>query len=137
MATLAGKDRHLQRLRNIRTGSVQAANRALVDGAEMIRTHAQEEISRGAVSGKDHVASLPGEYPKRDTGVLQESLQTTNPEPLLAEVHAAAPYGAALEFGTSTTAARPFLRPSRDAQLPRIHKLFAQAIEKTVKGSGR
>src|SRR5690606_11414188 len=82
---MKGKDRHMRRLRRMSgTDAVKAANRVVVVGADMIRAHAHAEISRGSVSGKNHVPSAPGEPPNRDTGHLQAHLETTNPKPLVA-----------------------------------------------------
>ena len=48
----------------------------------------------------------------------------------------AAPYAAALEFGTSKMEARPYMRPARDKKAPEIQRLFETEIDKLVKGSG-
>jgi HK97 gp10 family phage protein len=124
---LQGLDRHLRRLHAIRSESASAANRALVAGAEMIRAEADRSISAGAVSDRNH----------GDTGELQAQLKTVNPRPLLAEVRSEAPYAAALEFGTSRMAARPYLRPARDKLAPQIARLFAEQINAVVRRSGR
>lgn len=80
--------------------------------------------------------SAPGEVPNRDTGNLQDHLETTNPKQLVAEVRSEADYARALEFGTSKMAARPYMRPARDAKEPEIQRMFAQEINKLVKRSG-
>lgn len=132
-----GKDRHMRRLTLLRAGAVKAANRVVVVGADMIRSDAHQGISRGSVSGKNHVPSRPGEYPNRDTGELQAHLTTTNPKPLVAEVRSEAGHAAPLEFGTSKMAARPYMRPSRDKKTPAINRLFATEMDKLVKRSGK
>jgi HK97 gp10 family phage protein len=133
---MKGRDRHLKRLRSLAgPGATKAANRVVVVGADMIRAHAHQEISRGSVSGKGHVPSAPGEPPNRDTGTLQAHLETTNPRPLVAEVRSEAEYAAALEFGTSRMAPRPYMRPARDAEEPKIQRLFASEMTKFVKRS--
>jgi HK97 gp10 family phage protein len=124
---LTGLDRHLRRLHAIRSESAVAANRALVAGAELVRAEADRSISAGAVSGRKD----------GDTGELQAQLKTASPRSLLAEVRSEAPYAAALEFGTSKMAARPYLRPARDRQAPVIARLFAEHMNAVVKRSGR
>jgi HK97 gp10 family phage protein len=134
---MKGKDRHIKRLRTLAgPGAARTANRIVFVGADMIRAEAHQSISRGSVSGKGHVPSVPGEPPNRDTGNLQAHLETTNPRPLVAEVRSEAEYAAPLEFGTSKMAARPYIRPARDAKVPEIQRLFASEMGKLVKRSG-
>ena len=141
-----GKDRHLQRLLNLQKGAKQAARRVLFVGSDMVRAEAFRSISAGAISGKGHVASKPGEPPNRDTGHLQSQIETAMPDELVATVTSNAAYAASLEFGATIpnafgrgeeieVAARPYMRPARDKEKPRIRKLFAQEIDKLVKGS--
>lgn len=135
---MKGKDGHLRRLKRMSGAEViKAANRVVYVGADMIRGKAYQQISRGSVSGRNHVPAPPGAYPNRDTGHLQANIETANPEPLLATVTSSAEYAAALEFGTSRMAARPYMKPARDSEEPRIRKLFAQEIQKIVKRSGQ
>lgn len=134
---MKGREAHKQRLKKLSGPDlIKAANRVLYVGADMIRAYAHQGISRGSVSGKGHVPSSPGEFPNRDTGILQAHLTSSLTGPLEAEVKSEAPYSAALEFGSSKMEARPFLRPSRDAKAPEIQRLFETEIDKLVKGSG-
>jgi len=114
---------------------VKAAGRVVYVGADMIRAHAFREISRGSVSGKGHIPSRPGQFPNRDTGVLQGGLEVSRVDAVTAEVRSTAPYAAPLEFGTSKMAARPYMRPSRDAQADQIQRLFAEEVGKLAKRS--
>lgn len=135
---LKGQKQHTDRLRGMSGGdAVRAAGRVLYVGADMIRAEAFRSISAGSVSGKGHVPSKPGEPPNRDTGVLQAHIETSMPEPLVAQVTSSAPYAAPLEFGSSKMAARPYMRPARDKMAPKIQRLFAEEIGKLVKRSGR
>jgi HK97 gp10 family phage protein len=135
---MKGRDKHIRRLKNLGGGEViKAASRVLFVGADMVKAEAQRSITAGAVSGKNHVASRPGEPPNNDTGVLKNNIETTQPNPLLAKVTSSAPYAAAQERGTSRMGARPYIRPARDKMAPRIQKLFATEIDKLVKRSGR
>ncbi|NBC37360.1 HK97 gp10 family phage protein [Novosphingobium sp. FSY-8] len=130
-----GKDRHLRRLRGLRTGAIDAAGKVVFVGSDMVRAEAFRSISAGAVSGKGHVPSKPGEPPNRDTGVLQAHITNTKTGALSAEVRSDAPYALGLETGTSKVAARPYMRPARDKMAPVIRKLFAQELGKILKGA--
>lgn len=134
---MKGKDAHIKRLRAMRAGISDAAKRVLYVGADMIRAEAFQSISAGAVSGKGHVPSAPGEPPNRDTGELQSKITTTMPEPLVAIVASEADHAVPLEFGTSRMAARPYMRPARDKTEPKIQRLFAQEVDKLTKRSAR
>lgn len=135
---LKGQRAHSDRLRRLSGAEVvKAAGRVLYVGADMIRGEAFQQISRGSVSGKGHVASAAGQYPNRDTGVLQSHLEAKLVEPLVAEFRSAAPYSSVLEFGSSKMAARPHVKPSRDAKAPEIQRLFAKEIDRLVKRSGK
>lgn len=134
---MKGKDKHIARLKKLSGPEVtKIATKVLYVGADMIRAHAHRSISAGAISGKNHMPSRPGEPPNRDTGHLQSLIETTMPSPTEARVTSSAEYSDALERGTSRIAARPFMRPARDAQEPKIQKLFNQDIRNLVKRSG-
>jgi hypothetical protein len=88
---------------------VKQVSAALFAGGQAIQVEAQISISEGAVSGKNHVPSKPGEPPNQDTGVLANNIETVLVEPLRVEVSSNAPYAAALEYGTTKMAARPYM----------------------------
>ncbi len=134
---LKGKDAHMRRLRNLRDQGEKIASRVLYVGGDMVRARAHKLISEGSVSGAGHVPSKPGEPPNRDTGVLQAHIETSQPDPLTVEVKSSAPYAAALEFGTSKMAERPYMRPARDSEEPKIQRLFEDELNKAVQRSGR
>jgi HK97 gp10 family phage protein len=138
LMAMKGKDAHLRRLRRLSGNEViKAAGRVVFVGADIIRAESFRQISRGSVSGRNHVPSKPGEYPNRDTGVLQAHLVTEQTGPVSAEFRSEAPYAAALERGTSRMAARPHVRPARDAKAPEIQRLFAKEIDKLIARSGK
>lgn len=135
---LKGQKKHSDRLKRLSGAEVvKAAGRVVFVGSDMIRAEAYRSISAGSVSGKGHVASAPGSPPNRDTGVLQANIENSLTGPVAAEVRSQAPYAAALEFGTSKMAARPYIRPARDKMKPRIEALFAKEIDKLVERSGK
>lgn len=108
---------------------------ALKEAGDLIGTYAQKLITTGAVSGKGHVPSKPGEPPQNDSGVLANNIEVTQPEPLEVVISSNAPYATALELGTSKMAARPYFRPARDAKKKEARKRFAQQVDKIVKGA--
>lgn len=135
---MRGADKHLKRLKRLGGPEVvRLAGRIVYVGADMIRAEAFRGVSAGSVSGKNHVPSVPGEFPNRDTGGLQNGFKTDQTGPLSAEFRSETEYSEALEFGTSKMQARPHVRPARDAAEPKIQRLFAEEIGKLVRSSGQ
>lgn len=134
---MKGKDKHVRRLRRLSGPDViRIAGAVVFEGADMIRAEAFRSVSAGSISGKNHVASAPGEAPNRDTGGLQAGFETSQTGPLTAEFRATAAHSTPLEFGTSKMAARPFVRPARDKKAPAIRKRMVAQMNKLVKRSG-
>lgn len=134
---MKGADRHIKRLRRLAAGAEAEAAKVVYVGSDMIRAHAFRSISAGSVSGKNHVPSAPGQPPNRDTGVLQAHITNEMVGPVTAEVRSDATYANDLEFGTSKMAARPYMRPARDAKRKEIQKLFVERMNNLVRSSGR
>lgn len=134
---MRGIERHRRRLLALAAGAERVAGRVVFVGADMVRAEAFRGVSAGSVSGRNHVASTPGEYPNRDTGGLQNGFKTEKTGPLSAEFRSEAPHSVPLEYGTSKMEARPHVRPARDTAEPRIQALFAEEIGKMVDRSGR
>lgn len=134
MVKAKGVDAYLKRLRRLQGGDVdRVIGQALFVGGNRIQVEAQISITAGAVSGKNHTPSLPGEAPNQDTGVLGNNIETVQKEPLLVEVSSNAPYAADLELGTSKMAARPYMAPARDAKRGEVTDLVAKALERVSK----
>jgi HK97 gp10 family phage protein len=117
--------------------AVKRVGKALFDGAEGIAVEAQLSITRGAVSGKNHVPSAPGQPPNNDSGVLAGNIEATQLGPLRARVASEASYAAALEFGTSKMEARPYMRPARDKEKAGIKTAVTKAMNEAVRASKR
>lgn len=113
---------------------IRRVGAALHAAGEMIQVEAQISITAGSVSGKNHVPSLPGEPPNNDTGVLANNIETARKAPLVVEVSSNAPYAAALEYGTSKMAARPYMRPARDKKIPEVRALIVKAVNAALDG---
>jgi HK97 gp10 family phage protein len=109
---------------------VRAVGQGLEAGAGLVRAEASRSITAGSASGKRHVPSAPGEPPNNDTGHLKANLDVEMVDPFTARVTSRAGYSAALEFGTSKMAARPFLRPARDKFSDRARGEVIKAVEK-------
>lgn len=134
MPRIRGADRVVMRLNTIGPATVRDVGAALYAGGDLIRAEAAHLITEGAVSGKNHVPSLPGEPPNEDTGVLRTNIETTQPAPLRVEISSNAPYAAALEFGTSRMAERPYMGPATRAKKKEVIDLVRQAVDRATKG---
>jgi HK97 gp10 family phage protein len=120
-------------LRTVNAHAIPEVTKALFAGGEMIAVEAQISITAGAVSGKFHVPSKPGEPPNNDTGVLAGNIETNKIRLLQVEVSSNAPYSKDLEFGTSRIAARPFMAPAANAKRPAVKKLVDKAVKRAVR----
>ena len=129
----ASLDKRLKAIRSPRAQKLLCA--ALKEAGDLVGTYAQKLITTGAVSGKEHVPSRPGEPPQNDSGVLANNIEVTQPELDEVVVSSNAPYATELEMGTSKMAARPYFRPARDAKKREARKRFAEQVEQIVKGA--
>ena len=129
MAKLKGADKVQAMLKALNGPSAKRRVRAAVYvAADMLRVEAALSISQGAVSGKNHKVSNPGDPPNFDTGFLAGAIETRETGEFEAEVSSGAPYSAALEFGTSRMAERPFMRPAAAKVRPKAERLIAAAL---------
>jgi HK97 gp10 family phage protein len=131
---ITGADRVSARLSaGLDASAITRVGQALFAGGEAIRAEAAHLITEGAVSGKNHVPSLPGEPPNEDTGVLRTNIETTQVAPLRVEVSSNAPYAVALEAGTSKMAPRPYMAPATEHKRKEVVELVRQAVRAVVK----
>lgn len=134
---LKGGDKHIRRLRKLAGADLERmVGAVLYEGADRIKAEAQRSITAGSVSGKNHVASAPGEAPNNDTGTLKNNISAKLTGPFTAEVRSEAPHAADLEFSTSRMAARPYMRPARDKSAPAIQERLSDQLAKLVQRSG-
>lgn len=137
MVKITGSKAFSARLRRIGGPEMEReVGAALYAAGQEIETEAALLITSGAVSGKGHVPSRPGEPPNADTGVLDRSIETAKTGPLTVEVSANAPYAVALEFGTSKMAERPFMRPAVARKRKEAIALVRAAVRKVVTRGG-
>jgi hypothetical protein len=113
---------------------VQRVGAALFAGGEEIRAEAAHLITEGAVSGKNHVPSAPGEPPNEDTGTLRTHIETTQTGPLSVEVSSNAPAAVDLEVGTSKMAARPYMAPASRRKKASVIAGVMRAVNEVTKG---
>lgn len=143
MVKITGAAAHSARLRHMTSPAAKRQiTQALYAGGQIIEIEAERSITEGSVSGKNHVASLPGEPPNADTRLLDTSIETTveDPEALKATVTSNAPYGADLELGNSKMEARPYMRPAtqkkRGEATDLVHKVVARIVREGDKANG-
>jgi HK97 gp10 family phage protein len=119
--TVVGLDKHLSRLRKISDNVEKGTVPLLLEMGEMVRQYAMASIRDGTVRGPGHIPSKPGEPPKGDSGVLELNIVVElRASEKTVNIISTAPYSSALEFGTSSIAPRPFLRPALRANRSRF-----------------
>lgn len=129
---MRGHKAHLRRLRKLSgPGPERLVGRALFAAAESIAVEAQISITTGAISGKGHIPSKPGEPPNADTHDLANKIEAVQRKPLVAAVESNSDH-ARIEFDWGNTAARPYLRPARDKMLPEAVRLVEDAMNRAV-----
>lgn len=137
MAKMQGAERFKKRLASLHSPAARARIRAaLYVGADILRAEAALSIVHGAVQGKGHIASKPGEPPNRDTGQLDTSIHVREGQAgndLRMEVVADAPHALPLELGTSKMEERPFMRPAAKKTAPRIRRLVQLAVNQIAR----
>lgn len=109
--------------------------RALYVAGQEIEIDAEISITKGSISGPNHVPSRPGEPPNADTRRLDTSIDTfvISQKPPTVHVISQAPYSAALEYGTSRMAERPFMRPAALRKRRRVTELVGGAVSTVVR----
>lgn len=109
-----------------------------------------ESIQKGQKTGRVykrgsvmHQASAPGEAPASDTGTLANRSISTRKERHGLSVFVGVnkgegvQYAAALEFGTSKMAPRPFVRPALEKRREAIEREVRKAIKKANQEANR
>ena len=129
-----GADAHLKHMRNMTLGMRKEAQKLIYTLADMHATEAAISITTGAVSGKNHAPSKPGEPPNADTHVLDRSIHVEQTGPLTAKVVADAPYATRLEFGDERIAERPFMRPAATKVKKAVDKLAKAGVRRINRG---
>jgi len=131
LAKFIGADKHLKRLQGMGGAALREGKKLVYVLADMHATEAALSITAGAVSGKGHIASKPGEAPNADTHMLDRSIHVEMTGPLTAQSVADAPYAVALEFDMD----RPFMRPAAAKVRKSVDALASAAVDRIVAGS--
>ncbi|MCW6510983.1 HK97-gp10 family putative phage morphogenesis protein [Lichenifustis flavocetrariae] len=106
--------------------TLQAATEAALDRvAETVATEARRSL--GAAG-----PSAPGAAPADPAGTLAAAIGTAREGDGTAMVNVAAPFAAALEYGTRHMAARPFLRPAVAATGEAARQIMAEAFAQAI-----
>lgn len=134
MVKIRNRDALLNRLEALGSDRViEALGTVCEKAAQNVATYAAVSIAEGSVSGKRHVPSQPGQPPNNDTGVLAGNIEHTRTGPLTAQATSEAPYAAALEYGTSRMAERPYMRPAAARVRETIRDDALKAIRSLVR----
>lgn len=134
MVKIAGTISVKARIRSINGDeAIREIGKALYVAADHIKQTAQHSITEGSISGKGHIPSAPGQPPNADTHNLDRQIEAELVQPLKAIVSSNARYAAALEFGTSKMAPRPYMMPAAQRERPNVTKLVQQAINRVTR----
>lgn len=121
--------------------ATKATVQAMKKSAIYTQGIAKKMIGKGG--GKPHIASKPGQPPRRDTGILASSVSyqvnVTGPlvqglvGPDVAKIKSRKPttdpeYGLWLEIGSRKMKPRPWLKPSVIKATPKIIEIFKKAL---------
>lgn len=158
---MANKSRFAKMLDGLEPAVVREVERHMYAAGSKIAVAAQISLTTGAVSGKSHVASAPGEAPNNDTGHLANNIEVLQVARLRVTVTSHAEYSAALEYGSereagktarpgrkklgpvqveyggSRTEARPFMGPAANTTKPEVTRILRQAAKRAIRAHFR
>lgn len=136
MAKFTGDNRWREKMKNLSGPALHhETRRFLYAAADMIRADAKQSITKGAVSGKGHIPSRPGQPPNADTHHLDTNIITQVVDDTHAEIISTAAYSAFLEYGTSRMAERPFMRPAAQRNAKKVADMLGHAVGLAVRRS--
>jgi HK97 gp10 family phage protein len=105
----------------VATGGQLVRNTAVTS----IQTHSGGEAVTRYDPRRTHTASRAGDPPNTDTGFLASNIHLViDADGFGCDVESRADYSAALEFGTSKMAARPFMQPALEENKAKIKKMY-------------
>lgn len=121
----------------VRAATVQGLHRGVEDVANEAVSLILNTPKTGRVyrrGGVAHQASAPGEAPASDTGQLVNSVSTSVDESRLSgNVNFGSDHAAAMEYGTSRVAPRPYARPAVINKRDAIRQDIADEIGKAIR----
>lgn len=135
MVKITGQKAHKARLKRIRGAAMRAeVGKAIYVAADYLSTEAALSITNGAVSGKNHVVSAPGDPPNADTHDLDRSIHTERESQLKALSVADSDHAVPQEVGTSRMEARPYMGPAAAKTRPKAQRLVQEAVRRVARG---
>lgn len=140
MSGITGLDKLQAKLTALPGQMSKAAQAGLYLGGLQIESLAKQSIMEGGKSGVvykhgtvSHTASAPGEAPANNTGRLVNSIHTDRSDDgQSVTISVDAAYGAALEFGSVHTSARPFMLPALRKATPDIQAAVGLAVKEVI-----
>jgi hypothetical protein len=133
-SSIVGVSKHNSRMQRLLSPAAEGRiGRVVYVAADKVRVEARRMIADGAIQGKGHVASLPGEAPNWDTGELANGITTRKIGPMQAHTASEAPHSDPLENGTSKMAARPFMSPSTQNKRAEVHEDVANVVNDIIR----
>lgn len=133
-STIYGAKKHTERLKHILSKKTEnRISKVVYKGADKVRVEARRRIADGAIQGKGHVASQPGEAPNWDTGHLANNISTRKVGPMQAHTASEAEYSDDLENGNSRMEARPFMGPSARAKRTEVVDDVLGEVNKSIR----
>lgn len=135
MTKISGGKAHRSTVRRLSRQSKAEVRKRLEVAAGMISTEAKLSITRGSISGKNHVPSAPGEPPNADTNTLDNSIDHVMISDTEAEVYADAAHAVPQEFGTEDgrLPERPYMRPAAAKEGPKAAILIREGINTIIR----
>lgn len=121
--------------------AVQSQQEAMIDATLLIHAAAINLVKQNSGGTpqtrygpkRTVMVSKPGEAPNSDTGRLMQSIRTEFINGgLTGRVGSNLRYAAWLEFGTETTAARPWLSTATEQSYPEVRRIFQNAVKEAV-----
>jgi HK97 gp10 family phage protein len=119
--TLKGFDRYLEAIKEAGRDVDAAAARAVQAGGEVALNGMQERVPKDTHNLEEHLelqTGRDGNVHYAEIGLLKDTDADT------------ARYGNVQEFGSTTTAAQPYVRPTMDEDKNKIRKAMRESLEK-------
>lgn len=136
MARSKGADRFKRRLERMKSPAAERKiEQALYAAADLVAVDAAISITTGAVSGKNHVPSRPGEPPNADTHELSNAIRSQKKGRLEYRVVSDSDHAVPMELGTSKVEARPHMGPALARNKDRVRFLVGEALRRVIKGT--
>jgi len=133
-SSVIGVNKHNVRLKRLTSAAATTRiGKVVYVAADKVRVEARRLIADGAIQGKGHQPSAPGEAPNWEFGDLANGITTRKVGPMQAHTASEAAHSDPLENGTSKMAARPFMRPSTQNKRSEVHEDVANVVNDIIR----